>query len=125
MKNKSTIYLIFLVALLVTTLCRCKKEYTYIDNKPQLEIGVKDNTGQPISGAVITLFLTQNDWNKKVNAIQTASSDSKGTVLFKDLEEKVYYFLVEKGTQNNVLGIAYFAQPLKINEIRVIQTIIN
>lgn len=125
MKTKSAIPLLFLAAVLVTTSFRCKKEYTYIDNKPQLEIGVKDNTGQPVSGAVITLFLTQDDWNKKVNAVQTMSSDSKGTALFKDLEEKVYYFLVEKGTQNNVLGIAYFAQPLKINEIRVIQTVIN
>lgn len=122
---KYTIYTALITGFLFSIMFSCKNEYSYKDNKPQMEIVIKDQTGQLVQGAIVTLYLLQNDWNQKVNAVQTLTSDSKGTAMFTELDEKVYYFLAEKGALNNVLGVSYFAQPLKVNEIRVIQTIIN
>ncbi|MEI7524969.1 MAG: hypothetical protein WCJ95_11605 [Mariniphaga sp.] len=122
---KNSIKLTLLTLMLLVTLVKCKNEYVYHDIKPQLELNVKNQSGEIVTGALITLYLVKNDWSQKVNIIQTLETDSKGTALFKNLDQRIYYFFVEKGTLNNALEVSYFALPLKLNEIRVIQTIVN
>jgi len=101
----------------------CKK--IYIDNDPQLKIIVVDASNNKVSNAIVTLFLSENDWQKKTNSVIQMNTDLNGSALFQDLEELVYYFYVQKGALDNTLGVSYFATPLKKNEVRNLQTIIN
>ncbi len=111
--------------LLFISLTNCQEVEVFVDNAPQLEIHVKNKDGQNVKGASVLLFLSEEDWKNEINFIHSASTNSSGTVLFNNLEQKVYYFFVEKGEMNNLLEVATFSSPLRINEIRVIETVIN
>lgn len=110
--------------LLMILLMGCKKT-VYIDNAPQLEIVVVDPSNNKVSGAVVTIFISEEDWQNKANSIDQKTSDINGSALFTELEETKYYFYVQKGLLDNTLGVSYFSNPLKLNEIRVVQTTIN
>lgn len=118
---KKLLIVFFSASLLVS----CSKETLFIDNPPQLEIVVFDVNIIKIQNASITIYLTEEDWQSKTNSIAQQNTDSNGTALFKNLEEVIYYFYVQKANLDNTLGISYFANPLKKNEIRVVQTTIN
>lgn len=115
---------ITLLLLFFTLILGCKKT-VYIDNPPQLEIVVVDASSNKVSGAVVTIFISKDDWQNKTNSVAQQTSDINGSSLFKELDETIYYFYVQKGSLDNTLGISYFQTPLKMNEIRVIQTTIN
>lgn len=110
--------------LLMILICGCKKT-VYLDNPPQLEIVVVDASTYKVSGAQVTLFLSEDDWQSKTNLVAQKNTDINGSALFTELEELVYYFYVQKESLDNTLGVSYFATPLKINEIRIVETVIN
>lgn len=114
-----------IVFFFATLLVSCSKETIYIDNPPQLEIVVIDVNNNKIPNAIVTIYLNEDDWQNKTNSIEQQNTDANGTVLFENLEEVIYYFYVQKGNLDNTLGVSYFANPLKKNEIRVVQTTIN
>jgi hypothetical protein len=118
---KKTVIVISFALILI----KCSKEVIYIDNEPQLEVIVVNAQNEHIHNADVTLFITEDEWREKVNPVSRRNTDIEGKVLFQNLEERIYYFYAQKDTLNNTLGVSYFVTPLKKNEIRVVETIIN
>ena len=116
---------LILASFCVLVMHGCSKETVYEDTLPQLEIIVVNATGGIVSGAEVQLYLTQEDWNAEENIVANSMTDANGSVLFSELEERIYYFYVSKDDKDNVQGISYFENPLKINEIKVLETIIQ
>lgn len=117
---------VYLISILFLFFFGCtEKEYIDIDVSPQLEILVKDKAGNPILGATVSLYTSENDFNSKVSERKTEMTNAVGKVLFKDLNETVYYFYAEKDGLNNFYEAVTFTNPLSKNEIRTITCIIR
>ena len=69
--------------------------------KTKLKVSVRNDLGNSVKGAVVTLYKTQADYENNENAIQTGETDEKGCVLFKELEPVSYFMDARKGDQNN------------------------
>lgn len=95
---KRIIMLLTLVAGLAI-LNSCKKE----DNKASLELFLKDNLGNAVTGASVKLYASQTDWANKTNQVgPTQFSDVSGKTKFTGLSSIKYYWFAEKDCQNNV-----------------------
>jgi uncharacterized protein (DUF2141 family) len=71
----------------------------------KLRIQVRNNLGNLTEGVEVTLYGSEEDYNKEINPVtQTQITDKKGRVTFEDLESKVYFVLAEKGELNNYGG---------------------
>lgn len=70
--------------------------------KTTLRITILNELGNPVEGAQVQLFKTDEDYSKETNpATEPLLTDSKGVVTFKDLEPIEYYVNAEKGEANN------------------------
>lgn len=121
MKSNS-IFSLFLFICLILISCG-KTEY--LDNAPQLEIHVTNQQGQIVSGATVSLFSNEDDWKQSKGIIYLTQTNANGSALFEELEERNYYFLVEKEELNNKNEVAYFTDPLKTNVKAIINVIIR
>ncbi|NJM26940.1 MAG: hypothetical protein HC859_17175, partial [Bacteroidia bacterium] len=72
--------------------------------KTQLHVTVRDDLGNTVSTAKVTLYEKEEDYNAEENAVATGETDEKGVVKFKELGDKSYYVMVEKGDKNNFGG---------------------
>lgn len=116
----------FLFTLIVHIFFGCtRKEYVEVDVAPQLEITVTGASANPVPGATVTLFETQEDFYKNENPLETSVTDATGKVLFDELNEDIYYFYAEKGELNNFFEVVTFTIPLIKNEIRTITCILR
>lgn len=109
--------------LLATFMWSCKTEI--IDTPAQLQIHVVDESNTSIAGAEVSLFATLDDWQNSANVLSTQTTDSDGTVLFTDLDEKIYYFWVEKDELNNNFSVAATEKKLSINVVAQVEVVIN
>ncbi len=115
---KKTLFLL-LVSIGLFFINSCSKD----DPKPtpapaptRLELSIKDNLGNSVSGASVKLYSSQTDWNAGTNQIGTTLvSDASGKVTFTDLSNISYFWLVEKDCQNNVRGAVTTVSPLTAN----------
>lgn len=114
---------LFVFLLLGLSFSACTKT-NYEDNLPQLEITVINPLDDFVSNAKVSLFQNENDWNNKANSVSEQSTDANGLVLFEDLEERTYYFLVQKGELNNMESASYIDTPLEINVKAQVITVI-
>jgi len=75
-----------------------------------LELSIKDNVGNPISGATVELFSSENDLvdaaknGVSTNVLSTGYSSSDGTVTFTNLSAIKYYFYAFHDCENNING---------------------
>lgn len=69
--------------------------------KTSLNLTIRDELGNIVEGATVTLFETQADYNEEKNPVVTASTDKKGVVKFKDLKAISYYVIVRKDDKDN------------------------
>lgn len=68
----------------------------------KLRVFVRNDLGNLVEGASVTLYPTKEDYQKETNPVKEARlTDKKGRVTFDDLEMKAYYLHVEKGDLNN------------------------
>jgi len=90
--------------------------------KTQLRVTVIDNLGNIVKDAKVRLFLKEEDYKKEVNAVGMAESNEKGIASFNDLQDRVYYVLVEKGDMNNWGGgnVTDRLTPKRVNKINII-----
>jgi len=114
--------LIFCVSFFMTN---CTEKIIYNDIDPQLEIIVRTESGQLVSGASVSLFTTENDWINKTNIVQSEETNNQGRALFSDLEEVRYYFFVVKNDMTNENQVSEIKEALKINVKAIVETIIK
>lgn len=71
----------------------------------KLKITVVDELGNFVKDAKVTLYSTQEDYNKETNPVQPYKlTDGKGRVTFKKLKAQSYYVIIRKGDKNNAGG---------------------
>ena len=121
---KGRILLTIILCIILFTGCK-EKEYIYLDVNPQLEIMVKDLSGNGVVGATVKLFNSEGNFNANENPLQTEVTDQTGKVLFMELNEMIYYFYAEKGQLNNYYEVVTIAKPLRKNEIKTVSCIIR
>jgi uncharacterized GH25 family protein len=68
-----------------------------------LRLTLLDELGNPVEGAEVTLYSTQEDYRKEQNPVsETKVSDKKGRVKFSKLEPAVYFIHAEKDEMSNI-----------------------
>lgn len=91
-----------------------------------LELTVKDETGNPVPGATVELYASEQDWNDQINQIgATLTADANGKVVFSDLTNVNYYFLAEEDCLNNVNGVHVTASPLVLQTNSVADVLLS
>lgn len=66
-----------------------------------LTLTVRDELGNTVEGAAVTLFEKEEDYLSEKNGLLTEMTDKKGVAMFKKLELKQYYLIVRKGKADN------------------------
>ncbi|MGB3182602.1 MAG: carboxypeptidase regulatory-like domain-containing protein [Cyclobacteriaceae bacterium] len=90
-----------------------------------LRITVIDELGNPVEGAVVRLFESDEDYKASENEVDEAQvSDDKGRVTFKELESRVYYIDARKDKMNNN-GAGVQTDKLKENRLNKVNIVIE
>lgn len=110
--------------LFAIVLISCEKT-VFIDNPPQLEITVLDESGNRVQDANVTLYGSEEDWKAKSTALQSELTNSQGVVLFENLEEQIYFFYAQKDKLSNEESISALDKELQFNIKALITTIIK
>lgn len=104
--------LILMTFIGLVMLSSCKKEPT----PTSLELLLKDELGNIVSGASVELYSSETDWNNASNQIGTTlTSDALGKVVFNNVSNIKYYWFAEKDCKNNVNGAITSSSALTSN----------
>ena len=119
------IYLLLIVIVGVTFSNSCTKDY--LEPTPtSLELTLKDDLGNSVSGASVKLYSSQTDWSNGTNQVGTTQfSDASGNVKFSDLSSIKYCWLAEKDCQNNVHGAITTTSALTANVTNTVNVILS
>ncbi|MEP7164591.1 MAG: hypothetical protein ABI741_07850 [Ferruginibacter sp.] len=106
---KKNIALLFAFPLISLLFIKCAK--TAQVNDTQLLVTLKDTSGNFVQGVTVRLYKSAAD-----SGI-TQISDAAGIVLFPNLEAVTYYWLAEKGCQNNRNSQITIGRPLVLGTV--------
>lgn len=96
-----------------------------INTPTSLQITIKDDLGNPVSGATVKLYSTVNDWNNETNQVLTTqSSNASGIVTFSPLSPIKYYWKVVKDCQNNYSGTVTTTNALTANMNNIVTSVL-
>lgn len=115
--------LIALPFVLVLSSFSLNKQDNIFDTK--LRITVLDDLGNPIEGANVTLYGSEEDYKASENAIDKPhTTDDRGRTTFEELEAKMYWVYAEKGNKNNnMMGV--HTDTLKENRTNKVNIVIQ
>ncbi len=100
----------------------CKKDSAVT----ALQITVIDNSGNNVSDATVTLYPDSTSLANGLNPISTSTSDANGNVIFNtNLHSFKYFYLAQKGCQNNFRDRVVLYSPLALNTKSSVTTIIS
>lgn len=66
-----------------------------------LNLTVLDDAGNPVEGAMVSLYKTVDDYNANKPATEPLKTNKKGVVKFGPLEPLEYYIFAKKGNMSN------------------------
>lgn len=92
--------------------------------KTSLTVTVRDELGNTVEGATVTLFETEANYTEEKNPVTTGTTDKKGVIKFKDLQAISYYVIVRKGDLDNA-GAGEQVGKLEANRINKATIIIR
>ena len=92
--------------------------------KTQLALTVRDELGNTVEGASVTLYETEANYNEEKNPVVTGETDKKGVIKFKELQAIAYYVIVKKGDKDN-RGAGEQIGKLEANKINKATVIIQ
>ena len=72
--------------------------------KTQLAVTIRDELGNTVEGAKVTLFEKEEDYNKETNPLVDGVTDAKGVVKFRELKAISYFVLAKKDDKDNMGG---------------------
>ena len=113
------------VFLLFTIILISCETVEFVDNAPQLEVTVLDESGSRVQQANVILYGSEMDWRNQSNPLQSKLTNSLGVVLFENLEEQVYYFYAQKYELSNQESISVLDKELQINVKALVTTVIK
>jgi PKD repeat protein len=91
-----------------------------------LEITIKDNLGNAVSGATVKLYSSLTDWTNGTNQLLTTlTTNASGVVKFSPLSAIKYFWYVNSGCRNNFLGGSTTTNALTANITNTVTTIID
>ena len=92
----------------------------------RLQLNLKDNIGNVVSGATVKLYASLTDWTNGTNQVgSTQISDVAGNVMFTNLSSTYYYWFAENGCYNNINSSNTLSNPLTANVINYGSTILS
>jgi len=119
--KKNILILMAFISLAIPSSCK-KDEPT----PTSLELTLKDELGNVVSGASVKLYSSQTDWSNGTNQVgATQTSNASGIVTFSSLSNIKYYWFVEKDCKNNVNGGVTSASALTANVINPFNIILS
>jgi PKD repeat protein len=102
------------------------KSLTIQPQPTSLEITLKDELSNIVSGASVMIYSSQTDWSNGTNQIGTKlTSDASGKVKFSALSAIKYYWFAEKDCKNNVNGGITTASALTGNANNTVEVILT
>jgi len=91
------VYITLLMTFFFTS--ESKAQLSFLPTK--LKVTVIDGTGNFVENAMVTLYLTKDDYINSENPLTSELTDEKGVVKFKGLEPRVYFLDARKADANN------------------------
>ncbi len=92
------------------------KTVTITEPSTDLELTIRDELGNLVSGVSVKLYASETDWTNKTNQVgQTLISNASGKVTFTNLSNIKYYWFAEKDCKNNIHGAVTTVNPLTAN----------
>lgn len=92
--------------------------------KTTLNLTVRDELGNTVEGATVTLYETEANYKEEKNPVIVGDTDKKGVVKFKELQPIAYYVIVRKGDLDNA-GAGEQIGKLEANKINKATVIIR
>jgi len=90
-----------------------------------LQVFVLDENGNVQQNATVKLFGTEAALQARKGEIAKGTTNKRGKVVFKGLEEKKYYILAQKGKKDNLGGAYQTEGKLEKNRVNKINIIIG
>lgn len=119
--KKSILILMVIITLAIPSSCK-KDEPT----PTSLELTLKDELGNIVSGAAVKLYSSQTDWNNGSNQVGTTqTSNAAGVVTFTNVSNIKYYWFAEKDCKNNVNGGIASVSTLTANTINTFNIVLS
>lgn len=112
------------VILVLLTLSFSCSDDEYIDPAPQLKIVVNDDDQNPVAGADVVLYGTEESFLTQTDTLQAGKTDTEGICLFTGLEEISYYFHVLYLNDTNEWSVNY-VDSLETGKCYIVKTTIN
>jgi len=127
MKTKS---LLIIILVVISLFFGCKKDTKEIvqPTQPaptQLKLTILNNLGNPVSGAIVTLFDSQINYITTLDPVSSVTSGSDGKVLFTNLQGIKYYWNVSYGCTDNSNGTNTTVSALTENVTNTVNIILS
>jgi 5-hydroxyisourate hydrolase-like protein (transthyretin family) len=93
--------------LLAFALFSCEREFEndiVSTTPPELHVITQNADGDPVEGADVTLYTSEEDYNNETNALATQTTNAEGKAVFTESEltdPGVYYVRAVDGALNN------------------------
>lgn len=100
---KAKIFLFVLAAMISLSQLGIAQENKVLSTK--LQITVLNGLGNPVVGAQVSIYETEDDYLADENVVGTVVlTDKKGRAMFKSLNPKKYYIYAREGSMDNADG---------------------
>lgn len=108
-------YNILLLLFISLLFIQCEKTIN-IDNEPQLQIKVIDVNKNPVSNAMVIIYLNEDDYKNNRNIVVVQNTNNIGNVFFENLESEKYWIRAQRGNRNNYYDFTNIQDKLSINK---------
>lgn len=87
-----------------------------------LSVTIRDELGNTVEGAKVTLYQKEDDYNKELNPVADGLTDAKGVVKFRDLTASTYFVLAKKDDKDNAGGGEQTGklEPNRTNKVTIV-----
>jgi hypothetical protein len=115
-------YILLAAISVIVSFIDCKKDSTI---STTLVVRIIDQQGINVTGATVSLYTNLDDMEKQTNPIGSIqTSDANGEVTFSNLDAATYYWIAEKGCENNANGI-YTSSSLVHNKTNTVTSTLS
>ena len=122
------VHIIFIA--MVVVLSSCDREVDIFKGQtsdPELNVIVVDSNGDPVSGATVDLYNSEDGYITETGSVATATTDGSGSVIFSEetlAEPGVFYFNVSSGTLRNWADVSNTSYILLTDGSTRVETVV-